>query len=396
VRELVAGLRIGPWTLNAYTLVRNLRTMVVMSGNPFDYQRPLDPPELIDRGTELDALQRAAGDRVAIRLSSPRRFGKTSLLRAHLESMRRAGHHTCFIDFDRVGTVSDVAERLVDGLRELPADPERRIDRRLSRLGISIGTSGLTVQVAPRRPHRGLSGEEARTAIRDLLAMPGERSRHGDVTIVAMDEFQDLLTADDALDGLFRSVIQHQHDVAYVFAGSSTTLMRELFSDRERPFYGQARPLELPPLPEDETFAYVRDRLPDHPQREDAASAIVAFAAGHPQRTMLLAHHLYNRLDDPAPGETIAADVLATSLGELADGYISVWTGLDRGERAVAVALADGLSPTSRRVADEHRTPRSSLQRATERLESEGQLVVRRDGELQLLDPLFAEWIRRR
>lgn len=367
-----------------------------MPGNPFDYQRPLTGDALIDRRAELDALQRAASDRVAIRLSSPRRFGKTSLLRAHLQQMRHAGHHTCFVDLDRVGTISDVADRLVDGLRELPVDPERRIERRLSRLGISIGTAGLTVQLAPRRPGRAITGDEARTAIRDLLALPGELSAAGDLTVVAMDEFQDLLTADDQLDGLFRSVIQHQENTAYVFAGSSTTLMRELFSDRERPFYGQARPLELPALPEDETYPYVRDRLPVHPQREDTASEIVAFAAGHPQRTMLLAHHLYDRLEDPATDPALAQKILEASIAELADGYISIWTGLHRGERAVVVALADGLSPVSRRVADEHRTARSTMQRATERLESDGQLVLRRDKGLQLLDPLFAEWIRRR
>lgn len=196
--------------------------------------------------------------------------------------MRNAGHHTCFVDFDRVGTIGDVAERLVDLLRELPADPERRIERRLDRLGISIGTSGLTVQLAPRRPGRALTGDEARAAIRDLLALPGEASATGDLTVIAMDEFQDLLTADDRLDGLFRSVIQHQSSTAYVFAGSSAALMRGLFSDRERPFYGQARPLELPPLPEDETYVCatacphirsVRDRQSDRRVRRRASAA---------------------------------------------------------------------------------------------------------------------------
>jgi hypothetical protein len=168
------------------------------------------------------------------------------------------------VDLDRVGTVADVADRLVDGLRQLPLDPQRHIERRLSRLGVSLGTSGLTVQVAPRGPSRTLGADEARAVVRDLLALPGELGADGTLTVVAMDEFQDLLTADDRLDGVFRSVIQHQDGVTYVFAGSSASLMRELFGDRERPFYGQARPLELPPLPEDETFVYVRDRLPRH------------------------------------------------------------------------------------------------------------------------------------
>jgi uncharacterized protein len=45
--------------------------------------------------------------------------------------------------------------------------------------------------------------------------------------VVCLDEFQDLLVADDALDGLVRSVIPHHGQAAaYVFAGGQPSLMR--------------------------------------------------------------------------------------------------------------------------------------------------------------------------
>lgn len=369
-----------------------------MRGNPFDYQRPLPPgTELVGRRTELDALQRAAADRVAVRLVSPRRFGKTSLLRAHLSSMRDAGHRACYVDFDRVATLADVVDRLVDGLRQLPADPERRLERRLDRLGVSIGTTGLSVAVAPRVAPAALTPDRVRAVIRDLLALPGElSSKDGGLTVVALDEFQDLLTADDRLDGLFRSVLQHQQDVAHVFAGSAPTLMKALFAERERPFYGQARPLDLPGLPEDEALAFVLKRLPEHPQRSAAAAGLVRLGAGHPQRTMLLAHHLYDRLDAGSDTDDVAAEVLHIALAELDDAFLAVWAGLDRTERSAVVALADGVSPVGSRAAAEHAKPRSTLQRAVERLEADGQLVVRESAGLRLLDPLLAEWLRRR
>ena len=87
---------------------------------------------------------------------------------------------------------------------------------------------------------------------------------------------------------------------------------------------------------------------------------------------------------------------LALALTELEDSYISLWGTLSRVERAAVVAVADGLSPTSRRVAADHGTARSSMQRAVERLEGGSQLLTRRDQQLLLLDPLLAEWIRRR
>jgi hypothetical protein len=60
--------------------------------SPYSDQGPVDPSRLIDRRAELDGLQSAAGDRVAIRLAAPRRFGKTSVLDAHVAAMRAVGH----------------------------------------------------------------------------------------------------------------------------------------------------------------------------------------------------------------------------------------------------------------------------------------------------------------
>ncbi|MBA2348361.1 MAG: hypothetical protein H0V81_08700 [Solirubrobacterales bacterium] len=71
---------------------------------------------------------------------------------------------------------------------------------------------------APARP----GADEARTALLELLEVPAALyDEDGGLTIVCLDEFQDLLVADDGLDGLIRSVIQHHGEAAaYVFAGS--------------------------------------------------------------------------------------------------------------------------------------------------------------------------------
>jgi hypothetical protein len=66
-------------------------------------------------------------------------------------------------------------------------------------------------------------------------------------------------------------------------------------------------------------------------------------------------------------------------------------------ERIVLLALADGQAPTGSRVADEHRIARSTLQDALERLVADERNVQRDEqGRPFLLDPLFAEWLRRR
>jgi hypothetical protein len=366
--------------------------------NPFNYQGPVVPLRLIDRRAELDALQQAAADRLAIRLAAPRRFGKTSLLDAHVAAMRAVGHRAVRVDLSKVATVGDVAARVAEAFSVLPTDPRRSVRRWAARLGVTAKLAGVQLSMTPgaARP----AADEARAALLELLDVPLHlHEADSGVTVVCFDEFQDLLVADDTLDGLFRSVIQHHGLVAaYVFAGSQPSLMRALFSDRERPFYGQARPLELPALPVDEAARDVEALLTaDDLHAGNAVDELLAFTGGHPQRTVLLAHHLYNLLDQPEQVEDPAAAAIDLGLAETRDAHQAVWDSVGRVERIVLLALADGQAPTGSRVADEHRVARSTLQDALERLLTDQRNVERdTEGRPLLLDPLFAEWLRRR
>ncbi|HEX5593524.1 MAG TPA: hypothetical protein VFX35_09260 [Solirubrobacterales bacterium] len=366
--------------------------------NPFNYQGPVAPLHLIDRRNELDALQRAAADRIAIRLAAPRRFGKSSLLEAHAMAMREAGHRAVRVDFSKVATVGDVAARVIEAYSALPADPDRIVRRWAARFSIDVSVANVRIGFGQRPPRP--PADEARAALLQLLEVPRELfNADGDLTVVCFDEFQDLLVADDALDGLFRSVIQHHGEVAaYVFAGSQPSLMRALFSEYERPFYGQARPLDLPPLPVAEAANDIEALMAaDGLEVGSAVDELLAFTEGHPQRTILVAYHLYNLLDRGEAGDDPAAAVINLALEETRDAHQALWDPLERNERIVLMALSDGHSPLSRRLAGEHRIPRSTLQATVDRLVADQRYVQRdEDGKPYLLDPLLAEWLRRR
>lgn len=366
--------------------------------NPFNYQGPVDPRHLIDRRAELDDLQRAAADRIAIRLAAPRRFGKSSLLDAHIAAMRAAGHRAVRVDFSKVSTLGDVAARVAGSFGDLPNDPGRSVRRWAARLevGTSIAGVGISVSARPARP----PADEARAALLELLDVP--RALHevdGELTVVCFDEFQEILVADDALDGLMRSVIQHHGDAAaYVFAGSQPSLMHALFSQHERPFYGQARPLELPALPVAEAAHDIEALLVgDGLDPGDAVDELLAFTDGHPQRTILLAHHLYNLLEQQPDHSDPAPAALELALAETRDAHQALWDSLSRNERLVLLAVGDGQAPTGSAVASEHRVARSTLQETLKRLLADERHLKRdENGKPYLLDPLFAEWLRRR
>jgi hypothetical protein len=367
-------------------------------GTPFPFEGPVPPELLIDRGAELDLLARRAGDRVGVRLAAPRRYGKTSLLLAHAARLRETGWRTAHVDFSRVADLTDVARRLAAAYAPLDGAWIRsHLGGLLARLGVSLSATGPRVSIGPRPPAPDTPTAEA--ILYELLDLPNTLwERDETPTLVVLDEFQDLLVARKDLDGLLRSRIQYHGDAAaYVYAGSEPSMMRELFDSRERPLFGQADPLALGPLPADETTADLAARFAEEGLDPGAAlGELIVFAAGHPQRTMMLAFLLADALaagKDATP--ELAARVVDDALERSRPAHQALWQGLGRTERVVLAATADGIAPTSRSLASEHGLGRQTLDAAATRLADAGHLI-RIPRASRLVDPLLAEWLRRR
>ena len=367
-------------------------------GTPFRFEGPVSPELLIDRQSELAALARRAGDRVGVRLAAPRRYGKTSLLVAHAAQLRETGWRTAHVDLGRVSDLTDVARRIAAAYGALDTGWMRaHLGGLLARLGLSIGTTGASVTLGPRPASP--DAEAAESVLYRLLDLPRTLHERDEVpTLVVFDEFQDLLVARQDLDGVVRSRIQYHGDAAaYVYAGSEPSMMRELFDRRERPLFGQADPLPLGPLPLDQVLADLGERF----AREglapgDALGQLAAFAAGHPQRVMLLCYLLAEELEAGRPGTVETAEsVLVKAIARTEAAHQALWSQLRRSEKVVLAGIADGLPPASPALAAEHQLGRNTLHEAAERLVDQAHLV-REGNALRVIDPLLGEWLRRR
>lgn len=382
---------------------------------PFPFETPIAPDALIDRRDELHRLSQAAAERVHVRLAGPRRFGKTSLLLAHAAGLQGTGWRTVHVDLYGVTSLAEICVRIATSYARLKDSRLRaHLDSLGGRLGLSLTPAGPGITLGPRQ--RIPSPEATQTAAAELLDLPLTLHERDQIpTLVVFDEFQDLLSAGQGLDGLLRSHVQYHGDAAvYVYAGSQPSLMRKLFSDRERPLYGQAEPLELGTLPADEVLVELAERfdeLGEDPR--GALSPLVGVAAGHPQRTMLLAHLLHRELAAREVGSTtlpegaeveeiaLADAVVRRALSMTHEAHQGVWDQMSGGKKAVLAALADGDSPTGTTTARRFETSRATLQSALRDLAREGQHVTRDEtpdgwGPWRYVDPLLQLWVRSR
>jgi uncharacterized protein len=364
--------------------------------NPFVYSHPLAPEDVIDREAETDQLLRNVVGGHFVRLYAPRKYGKTSLLRRALgEAAAREGLVPVVVDLYRVSSIADVTVRFERAYsRQLKGVLRSKVEEFLQRtgLGLSLGAFGISakLQLEPRL--------DPLPALHALLDLPLRLEESGGYrALIALDEFQDVDKVRD-LDGLIRSHIQHQAEVAsYVFAGSEPGLMRQLFETKDRPLYGSAVPMRLGRLADADIAEYVARRFADGGRGAgEALNPLLASATGHPQRAMLLAHRLW---EEVAVGEVATlADwdaAHAAALEELTPEFDAEWRGLDTSEQKTLRAVIAGRgSPYRGDVLRRLELTKDMVRKALPRLQATAEIETV-DGRHALVDPLFAEWLAR-
>jgi hypothetical protein len=194
-------------------------------------------------------------------------------------------------------------------------------------------------------------------------------------------------------------VIQHQADAAtYAFAGSAPGVMQQLFADPKRPLLDQAVPKNLPPLPLNDVGEYVAGRF-ERTGRDvgSALTPMLEFMRGHPQRSMMLAHYLWQRTTRGATadeGTWVAA--LGQAAGDSAPLMRAIWRNLTVNERRMARALAATTTPLySEETAAAVGIKRASIGRALESLANNAD-TIHESNRPRLTDPMFELWLRSR
>jgi hypothetical protein len=173
--------------------------------------------------------------------------------------------------------------------------------------------------------------------------------------------------------------------------------MQQLFADPKRPLLDQAVPRNLAPLPLDAVGHYIRDRSRASGREvEVALGPLLEFTRGHPQRSMMLAHDLWERTPRGASadeGTWLAA--LDQAAADAAPLMNAMWRALRPNERRVARALAVATTPLhSEETAAAVGIKRSSIGRALESLVSNAD-VISEHGSPRLTDPMSESGSRR-
>ena len=377
--------------------------------NPFVYGEIVPATAFVDREVELDRLGRDlyAGQKVF--LISPRRYGKSSLVRQALKSAARSGAITVEV---QVSSYSSYVAFLEGYARALAA-AETRLDRARSWLSEMLSGVRPEVRIEPDESGRSqiaVSFPSVRTdrdvshLAHQVFALPGRiaeaRRRR---MAVALDEFQAIGAFNGgSVEQALRAAVQQQRQVGYVFSGSEPTLMERMLG-KSRPFYKAGPVMRLQKIPADRFAAFIEARFKATGFKPAAGlgAAIVDLAGNLPYDVQRLAHEVW---DDVKAGTGRTADLedlhetLKRLLGEHETLFEGTWQRLTLAQRAAlrAAVLEDGHELLSGDVRTRHRLSGTSTVQASLAALVREDILTREGTGYAVVDSLFREWVARR
>ncbi len=372
--------------------------------NPFAYGRPVTGSAFTGRRQELRALVDRVRSHVNVVVSSPRRYGKTSLL-VRAEQMLAAGRPVAAVVATNVLLCRDVdtlAARLMAGVYRIPgarwhrsrqAVPEFLARLRL-RPQVTLGDDG-----KPVFTFGGLAPRDADLVIEDVYALlAAEAARRPGVLV--LDEFQAITRHGAHLPDLFKGLADEHPDVSLVLAGSQYHLMEELVFSRRAPLFGMAERVALGPIPAGEMASFLVDRasVGGKELAPDAAAQIIELAGPVPNDIQRLAWETFN-----IAGRQMAPRDVTRAFQEGVDRESSMFADrfaeLTAPQGRVLIGVAGG-SPTTQLFSVAFArsvglASGASVKRAIEVLERT-EVLARDpvDRRLVVADPYFAAWLR--
>jgi hypothetical protein len=378
--------------------------------NPFVYGEIVPHAAFADRVVELERLTTdlAAGQKVF--LISPRRYGKSSLVRQALAALARRKVATLEIT---VSSYSSYVAFLEGYARALVA-LETRVERARSWLGDLFSTIRPEVRIDARPGGSGslaLSFPSVRTArdanrlADDVFALPGRiAERLGRRLAIALDEFQAVTGFDGGtVEAALRAAVQQQRQVGYVFAGSEPSLMEQMIGAK-RPFYKAGPVMRLDRIPAEEFALFIDARFRDTGIRPDAGlgAAIVDLAGNLPYDVQRLAHETWDDTTAARRRRVSLEDLHATLrrlLEEQDTLFEAMWQRLTLAQRATlrAVVIEQGREILGADTRTRHRLGgASSVQAGLSALVRQDLIAREPDGRYVVVDSLMREWVARK
>ncbi len=374
--------------------------MVKDANKTFVYGVSVGGNNFTDRTKESHRLKMNFENGLNVVLISPRRMGKTSLVKHVQGIVDKSLIQTVFVDIYDCRSEYDFYNKFAEALLKQTANKMElaieNIKRFLVRLAPKVSFSpdltseySFSLGITPKE----YSPEE-------ILALPELLAKHiGKHIVVCIDEFQQIGEWPDSLyvQKRMRGVWQHQQHVSYCLFGSRQHMMTNIFQNKRMPFYQFGEPNYLQPIPTADWIPFIQGKFKekDLTISEEYVTKICEIVRNQSSYVQQLAWDVMLNTDIE-----VTEDVIKQGVSDLLDQctplFMEQLNSLTTYQMNFLRAINDGQHDqwTSQEVMGKYNLGTKSNVTKMQKLLLERDFIERRESGLYLSDPVMELWLK--
>lgn len=367
-----------------------------MKTNPFIISGYISPKYFCDREEETAKMLSAIINGRHLTLFSPRRMGKTGLIR-HLfyNGEKNKNFIPVYLDIMATTCLKEFSEIFGKAVLSAIGRNEammKKILKRLSALRLKLTIDHLTGE--PSLSFDVNNNREAELSLETIFRYLADQPHR---VAIAIDEFQQITSYPEKnLEAILRTHLQSVNNVSIIFSGSRKHILTDIFSSPDRPFYNITEMMEISPIVSPIYLAFIKLKFKEGNIliSDKALERIVEITGLHTFYVQYFCNRLYGEFRKIYPDDVDIT--LRTIIRENEPIYANYLNLLTSTQFRVlkAIALNSGVdNPTSKEFISKYELgAASSISQAIKSL-SDKEFIFFSGSRYQLNDVFFSEWI---
>lgn len=368
--------------------------------NPFKFGEAVTGDCFTDRKKEIKDISEYIKAAQNLLIYSYRRLGKTSLIKNVIERLTNKKEVIAiYVDMQKVTSQAQFIEVYSSAISRALITWKERLEKISSFFrrivpSFEVDQSGVWKVSFDFSKTKG----NIEKTLEEIFEIPQKiASSYKRRAVVIFDEFQEI----ENLDGKFfekkiRSFIQHHNDVCYIFMGSKTHIITDMFNNPERAFYKSAAVYPLPVINKKEMENFVYKRFHDSGKNvsRQLSGEIVEIANNIPYNVQLLSFNVWLLVEHNINKEDVkkAIDVIMHTQNEL---FFSLYDSASLHQRSVLYALSQTKEIFSQDTILKYNLGTSSSVQASLKALIRNNIVHKDKNLYYIADPFFKIWLQK-
>ena len=233
-------------------------------GKAFVYGMSVGGDNFTDRIEETKCIKLDFENGINVILISPRRMGKTSLIKKVISEMDSPEIKVVYMDIYDCRSEYDFYNRFAETMMKSTGNQLEQVMENIKRFLVRVSPK-LSFSPEPNSEFSVSLGITPKDySPEEILDLPERIAKEQGIRIVVcIDEFQQIGEFADSLivQKRLRGVWQHHQHVSYCFFGSKKHLMENIFQSRRMPFYQFGEMLHLKCIPTEYWVPFICSRF---------------------------------------------------------------------------------------------------------------------------------------